>query len=56
LRKKRRVFLVNIPHWVRDFLKGRDINQMVDVFETVEGVYKYLNEKTKIDMHLLMTM
>jgi ADP-ribosylglycohydrolase len=56
IRKKRKAFLVNISHWVRDFLKGRDINQMVDVFETVEGVFKYLNEKTKIEMHELMLM
>lgn len=56
LRKKRRVFLVNISHWVRDFLKGRDINQMVDVFETVDAVYKYLNHKTKLEIHKLMLM
>ena len=55
-RKKRRSFLINVPLWIRDFLKGRDANQMVDVFETAEAVYTYLKEKTTIQMQQLVIM
>ena len=54
LRKKRGVFLTNIPHWVREFLKGRDIGQFVSVFDTVTDVYRYLNEKTKTEFESLL--
>ena len=54
LHKKRRVFMTNIPHWVREFLRGRDIYRSIDIFDSVDEIYKYLNERNKTDLEMLL--
>ncbi len=56
LRKKRNVLLINIPYRIRDFLKGRGIGQFIDIFDTIDGVYNYLNEKTKVELQCFLAM